>query len=204
MPDTPPAPSMEEQLKALRRERLKDLMYDVEIARAVENDRPRELYRLLQRKRNSGGMAEQAPINELLNTRRLFAEKIKRAPTMYTVNGVGTSLYGKQEEDPNDGTYIATLFVVLLFAPLYPLGQYLVAPAGGRKWYFLAKVPLNRKMTLWRRAAEIGALALSVGITVAVTFSRSHTDLQLVNGLDIPVTVQLDATAPVTVPAVKY
>src|SRR2546427_786735 len=138
MPDTPPAPSMEERLKALRRERLKDLMYDVEIARAVENDRPRDLYRLLSKKRKTSGMAEQASISELLNTRRLFAEKIRRAPTMYTVNGVGTSLYGKQEEDPNDGTYIATLFVVLLFAPLYPLGQYLVAPAARRNGRFLA------------------------------------------------------------------
>ena len=197
-------PPWEEKLRELRRQKLQPLLYDIEIARAVEESRPRDLYRLLLAKHKTAGLAERALIDDLLNSRRLFAEPLKRVPKMITADGVGTKLYGKQEEDPSDGTHIATLFFVLLFLPLYPLGQYLVAPAGGRRWYFLAKVPLNKKMLLWRRAALAGTFGVACVIAAAVFAAHSHTALQLVNGLDIPVTVQIDSAPAVRVPPVSH
>jgi Flp pilus assembly protein TadD len=197
--DKPPV-TWEEKLKILRRDKLRSLLYDSEIARAVEDGRPRDLYKLLLAKRKKAGLAEQPEIDELLDNRRLFAEPIKKPPTMFTMNGVGTSLYGKQELDPNDGTYIATLFFTLVFLPVFPLGQYLVSPADGNKWYFHAKVPVGRKMRSWRRASLAGAVVLACAAIGIIYYTHAFTKLQLVNGLDVPLTVQLDKATPMTVP----
>src|SRR5258708_6887395 len=126
MPDTTPAQSFEESLKQLRREKFKPLMHDVEIARAVDEGQPHTLYRLLLKKLKTVPLADRPLLNELLNNRRLFAERVKRAPTMFTLNGVGSKLYGKQEPDPGDCSHIATLHAVVLYIPLYPLAQYWV------------------------------------------------------------------------------
>ncbi len=65
------------------------------------------------------------------------------APAMFTLNGVGTKLYGERDYDDETGTHVATLCVVVLFIPVFMLSAYRVARAGGRKWYFLGKVPLS-------------------------------------------------------------
>lgn len=203
MSEEQPPVAWELKLKELRKDKLRSLMHDPEIARAVEDGRPRDLYKLLLIKHKTAGMAEQPQIDELLNNRRLFAEPLKTAPKMFTLNGVGTSLYGKQEPDPGDGTHIATLFFTFVFLPVFPLAQYLVTPAGGAKWYFHAKVPLGRKMRFWRQAALGGAAALACVVFGMIYYAQAYTKLHLVNGLDVPVTVQLDKTTPVAVPPGK-
>src|SRR5882724_9228217 len=200
MPDVPPTLSFEEKLKQLRREKLKPLLHDSEIARTVEDCQPRELYRLLLKKRKTCRLADRPLIDTILSSRRLFAEKVRRAPTLFTINGVGSKLYGKQEVDPGDGTYIATLYAVLLYIPLYPLAQYWVHPAGGRRWSFLGKVPLNKAALLWRRIAAGAALAAACAVAICVLYTKTFTNLYLVNGLDIPVAVAIDSARPVQVP----
>ncbi|EKE05940.1 MAG: hypothetical protein ACD_19C00140G0007 [uncultured bacterium] len=44
---------------------------------------------------------------------------------MQTFNGIGTTLYGRQDVNP-DGSYIATKWFVLLYFPILPLGTYRV------------------------------------------------------------------------------
>jgi hypothetical protein len=199
MPEIHETPSVDECLKQLRREKFLPLFYDVEITQAVENDRPRELYRLLLKKRKLDGMAERPLLDELLANRRLFGEALKKPPTMHTINGCGTSLHGNAEEDKSNCTYIATLFITLVFIPIFPLASYLVMPAQSGGWYFLRKVPLNRTMRLWRQltaACLIAAACLTAGL---VYHSQTYTKIHLVNALDVPVQVQFDQSAPLKV-----
>ena len=43
----------------------------------------------------------------------------------YSINGIGTAYYGKREK-AEDGSYITTLWVILVFIPLLPIGSYRV------------------------------------------------------------------------------
>ncbi len=66
---------------------------------------------------------------------------------MFTLNGIGTKLYGKDEQA--DGSYIATEWIVFLWIPLIPVASYLVLSWENTgilsRNYELNKVPLNRK-----------------------------------------------------------
>jgi Skp family chaperone for outer membrane proteins len=71
------------------------------------------------------------------------AKPIDRAPTMSTVNGIGTRLYGKRDYDPESQTYVATLYFTFVFVPILPLSAYRVRYAGGNRYQFLGRVPLK-------------------------------------------------------------
>jgi|SRR3989344_2358710 len=45
---------------------------------------------------------------------------------MYSINGIGTTLYGKRDVNPADGSYVATEWVVIFFLPILPVGSYRV------------------------------------------------------------------------------
>lgn len=68
-------------------------------------------------------------------------QPIKSAPTLYTLNGIGTTMYGRRDPQP-DGSYVATVFLCLVFIPLIPLSSYRVLPQG-QGWLFYGKVPLS-------------------------------------------------------------
>ena len=74
---------------------------------------------------------------------------IKSVPSMQTINGVGTSLYGARDRDIETGTYVKTHVFVLLFIPILSLGAYRVADAPGGGWYFVGKVPLSPFAAMW-------------------------------------------------------
>jgi len=52
---------------------------------------------------------------------------------MFSLNGVGTTLYGKTKINKEDGSYTATKWFVLLYLPIIPLGSYRVIK--GEKQY---------------------------------------------------------------------
>lgn len=76
-------------------------------------------------------------------------EPITTAPTLYTLNGVGTGLYGQRDLRP-DGSYIATLCFCILFIPLIPWSAYRVTPHEGG-WVFFGKVPLSPFASIMKR-----------------------------------------------------
>jgi hypothetical protein len=66
---------------------------------------------------------------------------IKRAPTLRTVNGIGTHLYSLGTKyPPQPELQYATLYFVVMFIPLIPLRRYLVKPGPGGSWYFHATI----------------------------------------------------------------
>src|SRR3954468_17345776 len=73
---------------------------------------------------------------------------------MQTFNGIGTTMYGKREVNPEDGSYIVTKWFVLIFFPIVPLGSYRVIKEkqsffhGGFPKYQMTEVQLNRRQVV--------------------------------------------------------
>lgn len=82
---------------------------------------------------------------------------VTKAPSLHTINGIGFTLYGKTDEDPLDGSYMATYYFCALFIPLFPLARYRVIPTGGG-YRFLGKGPL-RAFDKWHIAGTLALLA---------------------------------------------
>jgi hypothetical protein len=80
-------------------------------------------------------------------------EPITKAPRLDASNGVGYTLYGCSDKDPETGSYLSTYYFVLLGIPLFPISRYRVIPTlfGYR---FLGKAPL-RTFDKWHLAVSI-------------------------------------------------
>lgn len=151
-----------------------------------------KLYALLKaRAKVEPNMARRRAIEEHLANRRNFVEPIRSAPTLSTLNGVGSKLYGESERDSADGSFIATLYFVILYIPLFPIAQYLVRAEGGRRWTFFGKVPMDGAMRLWRRGFSLTALAAIVIGAIGIADHASHSEVYFVNALDIPVHIKI-------------
>jgi curved DNA-binding protein CbpA len=71
-------------------------------------------------------------------------------PALGRVNGIGTAIHGRRDEDPQTGTYVVTQYFTFFFVPLFPIACYRVrqAPTGG--WFFLGRVSYGRgEKTHW-------------------------------------------------------
>ena len=86
---------------------------------------------------------------------------IKSPPSLHTVNGIGTAVYGRRDYDPETGTYVKTHWFCLLFLPVLALGAYRVADAQ-RGWYFIGREPLSGLVKLWNWLLVLG-VAFAVG-----------------------------------------
>jgi hypothetical protein len=166
------------------------------LRKAIEAGRPLDAYRALwwasRLGRFKGELAETAKL--LLVHRRVFYKRLTGAPSMFTYNGVGTSLYGNADFDRNDATYVATLYIVVVFVPVFPIASYLVRDAsnnGRRAWSFMAKVPLGAANFLWQRAFALAILAMVASGAVGAVEGYGHNTLHVVNGLSRPVSVAL-------------
>jgi hypothetical protein len=94
---------------------------------------------------------------------------VQSAPSLSTFNGLGTTLYGRSSYDKPTDSYLATLYFVLLWIPLFPLGRYRVRWVFPKSYSFLGKVPL-RTGDKWHIA--ITALAI-VGLIALLALSGS-------------------------------
>ncbi len=70
-------------------------------------------------------------------------------PTMWTLNGCGTMLYGRRDVDPTNQSYVKTLFFTLVFFPVFAISAYRVIDAPGRGWYFQGKTRLSGLARNW-------------------------------------------------------
>ncbi len=68
---------------------------------------------------------------------------IKSAPALHTINGVGFTLYGCTDVDPETKSYLATYYFVFFFIPIFPICRYRVISAGDGSYRFLGKAPLT-------------------------------------------------------------
>ena len=84
-------------------------------------------------------------------------EPIDSAPSLYTINGCGVTLYGNTDADPESGSYMATYYFVLIFVPIFPICRYRVISNGGSGYRFLGKGKL-RTFDKWHIAIAIFAI----------------------------------------------
>lgn len=75
---------------------------------------------------------------------------ITSAPSLFTLNGFGVTLYGERDRSP-DGSYTATTYLAALFIPVLPLASYRVVKRDGRSYGFIGKVPLGPVARWWQR-----------------------------------------------------
>jgi len=76
---------------------------------------------------------------------------VTAAPSLFRINGIGTTILGRQDDDPLTGTHVVTQYFTFLFVPLFAVASYRVraAPSGG--WHFLGQVPLPQSHKTYRR-----------------------------------------------------
>jgi tetratricopeptide (TPR) repeat protein len=143
---------------------------------------------LRERRAARRGPGEERALDAILARRRLFTAPVGSAPALFTFNGIGSRIYGRSDPAP-DGSYVGTLFFTLLYLPIWPIAQYLVASEGSR-YLFLGKVPLSATLKVWR----VAVLALTVALVGAAgygSWSGGRTArVHLLNGLDVPVVVE--------------
>jgi hypothetical protein len=64
---------------------------------------------------------------------------------MYSLNGIGTTLYGKREVNP-DGSYIATKWFIFLLLPIFPMSSYRVWRGETKTTFFLPGAKTSYRM----------------------------------------------------------
>ena len=111
----------------------------------------------------------QAKIAELIETakrnEKLFngMTAVESAPSLFTLNGCGFSVYGNTDSDAETGSYIATYYFVLIFVPIFPLCRYRVT-SSGNNYRFLGKGKL--------RTFDKFHWAISLAIILGIAFSK--------------------------------
>jgi molecular chaperone DnaK len=85
---------------------------------------------------------------------------ISSAPSLYTLNGFGFTLYGNSDSDAETRSYVTTHYFVALFIPIFPIARYRVIHEADGRYRFLGKLPL--------RAADRWHLWLAIIAIIAV------------------------------------
>jgi hypothetical protein len=113
-------------------------------------------------------------IREAARKQRAFGslKPISSAPSLFTFNGIGFSMYGKSDYDDETRSYATTYYFVALFLPLFPIARYRVINQGGRRYSFLGKLPL-RKADRWHLG--IVATVSAVLFVCAISSSQNST-----------------------------
>ncbi len=81
---------------------------------------------------------------------------IRSAPSLSTVNGIGCTVYGSRDHDPETGTYVKTHWFTFFFIPVFALGAYRVANAPSGGWYFIGREPLSGAAKAWNLCSTPG------------------------------------------------
>ena len=98
-------------------------------------------------------------ISKSARLQRLRGKPIQAAPMLYTLNGVGFTLYGHADPDPQTGSYVATHYFVILLVPILPIGRYRVIAHPNGRFQFLGKLPF-RPLDRWWLGLALGAIAV--------------------------------------------
>jgi len=97
----------------------------------------------------------------------------KNSPSLYTLNGIGATFYGKRDYDSVTNSYVTNHFFTIFFIPVLPIGAYRVIDAGERSYKILGKVPLSN-FTIWYRRIVV---VLGCVFVLLNSFQRGNSDL---------------------------
>lgn len=126
---------------------------------------------------------------------------ISNAPSLQTVNGIGTTLYGYSDYDKNTKSYLTTLYFVFFAIPIFPIARYRAVSLGGNAYRFMGKAPLRKSDVVHRfvAAALLAAFCYSLSTSApnsanqsvitntpaeAIASTRPYTISELIDNLD--------------------
>jgi hypothetical protein len=177
---------------------LNELLQDEELRRLIQGG-DFEAFRedLHRRQRETDDPDRLAAIEFAITNPDEFAEPLNSAPTLWTLNGFGTKLYGRDQEDPATGLYLATQYFTMLWIPIFPIARYLVR-AYGDEYQFFAKVDVGNFHSWWRRVVAFAMVAV-IG-AVAYNIATLKPDVRFVNGFDRPIDISVDGKKSIDVP----
>lgn len=125
-----------------------------DLMEAGQESKAKKIAKVLEREMNGPGL------DEALAELKKMERPLGSAPAMFTMNGIGTRLYGSRDERP-DGTHVATLCLCLLYIPIFPLAAYRVFNHGGGSFSFVSRAPLSG-FAIWARRLLVGTLAAAL------------------------------------------
>lgn len=97
-----------------------------------------------------------------LETRlKTYGKPLKAAPSLHTINGCGTTIYGD------------TLWFVLIMIPIFALGRYSVTAIGNGRYNFLGELKLHQWQKIWNIVAGVIIAILAIGIMGSSSNSSS-------------------------------
>lgn len=89
-------------------------------------------------------------LNTIDEKKKRFGNPITSAPTMSTINGIGTRIYGD------------TLYFVFLFIPIFPISRYSLEYDGYKSYRFLGKFKLYFWQKIWQWVLVVGIILLII------------------------------------------
>ena len=192
VPESPDEPIHDDRplLRVLSEEHGDPDLFPVEVHRLHEAGQGRRARKVLRKALGETPPGPRADLQRvLLDEARIWIDPVAKAPSMYTVNGIGTRLVGKHQPQ-DDGTHVGVIWFCLFFLPLIPLGAWLVAPGEERgSYYFLGRAPMPRTARVWGGVVGIALLALAAAGALAYVEGGQRTDVVAYNGFEEPVTV---------------
>lgn len=177
----------------LRIPELRTFSEDQKIRRAIESGDSFKVYRALIFARLFGRFPTQRDLlHTLIRQRRLFAKPLQGTPGQHDFKLLSLGFIGEDESD-TDQSYIAQQALLLgKKIPLMPFSSYLVKKSEKGLAQALAQVPPTLRAWFFARGLATLLMALTLAVPL-LTYQHSHSqDLIILNGFEVPVSVQLD------------
>ena len=134
-----------------------------------------------------------AELQESCRYGRVFrgVNRTQTSPKLYTLNGIGTTFYGRRDWDEVTKTYTTTQWLVALFLPVFPIASYKVSDSGVKTYLIYGRVPLSPFLSKYRWAV-LAAIAVLI---VAANISNSS------NGSSSAYTAPSTVVSPASIPS---
>lgn len=116
-------------------------------------------------------------------------EKISNAPSLGTVNTIGTKLYGSVPFMADKRLRYSILYFVFIYIPVFPLVRYVVEPTGPNQWKFFGK-------TKWTQSMKVHLAVTCTLILVGIIAMMRSSDSSAPSGNSYET-----SSAPTTIPA---
>lgn len=124
----------------------------------------------------ASGSSTDSPQPPPLDLGELFPDMrpIQSPPSLFTLNGIGLTAYGKRDHEPQTGSHVITHFFAVLFIPIFALGAYRVIRAREGGWYFLGKVPISGAAKAWNVCTICAIVAVIAGVVISAQLSSDE------------------------------
>lgn len=183
--------------------RFQSLLANPTIAAAVEASDAEKLYRLLQSERRRIDDADlRESLDRLISQRRRFVFGTRKTPT-FSIGIFGRLPIGPNYERRDDGSRITTVWRTFAYIPIWPCDAWLTSrdekarrAAAIPALAFLAgilyhgRVPLLPYQRAWRNVFYGFFATVAAVLVVGGIISSRESTIRIVNGLDIPMTVE--------------